>query len=109
MSGKPGEGQGEGEMTAALRLLRSLYQRHFRYADILVFDALFAKAPVIKEVLAQNKIAVIKVKQENYHIVRDADELFQKHKPDLEDTLNLNSDFYAKDLSGKKYRYQVRT
>jgi hypothetical protein len=100
--------KGEGEMAAAIRLLKSLYQRHFRYADILVFDALFAKAPVIKEVLAQNKIAVIRVKQENYHIVRDADALFENRKPDLEDILNLNSDFYEEDQSGKKYRYRVR-
>ena len=100
--------KGEGEITAAIRLLRSLYQRHFRYADILVFDALFAKAPVIKEVLAQNKIAVIRVKQENYHIIKDADALFENRKPDLEGILNLNSDFYEEDQSGKKYRYQVR-
>jgi hypothetical protein len=100
--------KGEGETTAAIRLLKSLYQRHFRYADILVFDALFAKAPVIKEVLSQNKIAVIRVKQENYHIVKDANALFQKRKPDLEDILNLNSNFYEEDQSGKKYRYQVR-
>lgn len=100
--------KGEGETAAAIRLLKSLYQRHFRYTDVLVFDALFAKAPVLKEVLAQNKIAVIRVKQENYHIVRDADALFASRKPDLQDTLNLNSDFYAEDLSGKKYRYQVR-
>ena len=100
--------KGEGEMTAAIRLLKSLYQRHCRYADILVFDALFANAPVIKEVLAQNKIAVIRVKQENYHILRDADELFQNREPDFEGILNLNSDFYEEDRSGKKYRYQVR-
>jgi hypothetical protein len=100
--------KGEGEVTAAIRLLRSLYQRHFRYADILVFDALYAKAPVIKEVLAQNKIAVIRVKQENYQIVRDADDLFKNRKPDLEDTLSLKSDYYPEDCSGKKYRYRVR-
>lgn len=100
--------KGEGEVTAALRMLRSLYQRHYRYADILVFDALFAGAPVIKEVLAQNKIAVIRVKQEKYHIVRDAEALFANRKPDLEDTLSLKSDYYPEDCSGKKYRYRVR-
>lgn len=100
--------KGEGEITAALRLLKSLYQRHFRYADILVFDALFAKAPVLKAVLAQNKIAVIRVKQENYHIVRDADALFENRNPDLEGLLSLKSDYYHEDHSGNKYRYQVR-
>lgn len=100
--------KGEGEITAALRLLRSLYQRHFRYADILVFDALFAKASVIKEVLAQNKIAVIRVKQENYHIIKDAAALFANRKPELEGTLSLKSDYYHEDHSGNKYRYQVR-
>jgi len=100
--------QGEGEIKAAIRLLKSLYQRHFRYADILVFDALFARAPVIKEVLLQNKIAVIRVKQENYHIIKDAEALFENREPDLEETLSLKSDFYAEDQAGQKYRYRVR-
>ncbi len=99
---------GEGETTAALRLLKRLYQAHFRYADILVFDALFAKAPVIEEVLSQNKIAVIRLKQENYHIIKDADGLFAGREPDAEEVLSLRSDFYEEDQAGKKYRYRVR-
>lgn len=99
---------GEGESSAALRLIQRLYQRHFRYADILVFDALFAQAPIINEVLSQNKIAVIRVKQDNYHIIRDADELFKHRKPDSEEVLSLRSDFYDEDQAGKKYRYRVR-
>lgn len=44
---------GEGETTVALKLIKGLNQRHYRYAEILLFDALFAKASVIKEVLSQ--------------------------------------------------------
>jgi len=99
---------GEGETTAALRLIKSLNQCHYRYADILVFDALFAKAPVIKEVLSQNKIAVIRLKQENYHIIEDAESLFAARKPDLEEVLSLRSEYYEQDQSGKKYRYRVK-
>ena len=47
---------GESEVAAARRLLRSLYQRHNRYADILTFDSLYAQASLINEVLEQNKL-----------------------------------------------------
>lgn len=99
---------GEGEVTAACRLLKGLYQRHNRYADILTFDSLYAKAPLINEVVDQNKMAVIRVKQENYHIIRDAAGLFAGQAPDLEDTLSLKSDWYEEDQVGKKYRYRVK-
>jgi hypothetical protein len=60
---------GEGEQTAAIRLLKQLQQRLCRYADIVILDSLYATAAVINEVVGQNKIAVIRVKQENYHII----------------------------------------
>lgn len=99
---------GESEVAAARRLLRSLYQRHNRYADILTFDSLYAQASLINEVLEQNKIAVIRVKQEHYHIIRDAAGLFTGQAPDLEATLSLKSNWYAADQAGKKYRYRVK-
>lgn len=99
---------GEGELTAATRLLKGLYQRHYRYADIIVLDSLYAAAPIINEIVEQNKIAVIRVKQENYHIIRDAAGLFDSCPPDYEGNLSLKSDWYKNDRVGKKYTYRVR-
>lgn len=99
---------GEGETTAALRLLKKLFSKHCRYAEIIVFDALYAKAPVIHEVLSQKKIAVIRVKQENYQIIEDAGGLFSNRAADLETVLSLKSDWYEEDRVGKKYRYRVK-
>lgn len=99
---------GEGELTAALRLLKKLYQEHCRYADVISMDSLYAKAPVINEIVDQNKIAVIRVKQENFNIIKDAAGLFAHREPDLEKELSLKSDWYADDQVGKKYTYQVR-
>ena len=39
---------------------------------------------MINEIVDQNKIAVIRVKQENYNIIKDAGGLFAGRKPDLE-------------------------
>lgn len=99
---------GEGELTAALRLLKKLYQDHCRYADIITLDSLYAKAPVINEIVDQNKIAVIRVKQENYNIIKDAAGLFAGRKPDLEKELSLKSSWYADDQAGKKNTYRVK-
>ncbi len=98
---------GEGELTAARRLLKILYRENYRYADIITMDSLYAKAPVINEIVEQNKVAVIRVKQENYNIIKDAAGLFAGREPDLQKELSLKSVWYPEDLSGKKYTYQV--
>ncbi len=101
--------RGEGEISAAHRLLKELYRRHNRYADIITLDSLYAKAPIINEILDQNMIAVIRVKQQNYHIIRDAEGLFAGRKPDFSDALSLNSSWYSDDdTSGRKYYYRVK-
>lgn len=99
---------GEGEQTAALRLLKNLYREQCRYADIITFDSLYASAPVINEVLEQNKIAVIRVKKENYHIIQDAAGLFAGRSPDYDRVLSLKSSWYDEDRAGQKYRYLVK-
>ncbi len=54
-------------------------------------------------------IAVIRVKQQDYHIIRDAEGLFSEQKPDFSAALALNSSWYPDDdTSGQKYYYQVR-
>jgi hypothetical protein len=100
---------GEGETSAAMRLLTELHLRHNRYADIITLDSLYAKPPIINEIIDQNMIAVIRVKQQNYHIIRDAEELFAGRKPDFSGVLSLNSSWYPDDdTSGRKYCYRVR-
>jgi len=102
-------GRGEGEITAAMRLLKDLYRRHNRYTDIITLDSLYAKAPIINEIIDQNMIAVIRVKQQNYHIISDAEGLFSGREPDLSTKLSLNSSWYTDDnTSGRKYYYRVR-
>jgi len=54
--------RGEGEISTAMRLLKELNRRHNRYTDIITLDSLYAKAPIINEIIAQNMIAVIRVK-----------------------------------------------
>lgn len=100
---------GEGETSAAMRLLTELHLRHNRYADIITLDSLYAKPPIINEIIDQNMIAVIRVKQQNYHIIRDAEGLFAGRKPDFSGVLSLNSSWYLDDdTSGRKYCYRVR-
>jgi len=101
--------RGEGEQSAAHRLLQELYRRHNRYTDIITLDSLYAKASIINEITDQNMIAVIRVKQQNYHVIRDAEGLFYGREPDLSAALSLNSSWYKDDdTSGRKYYYRVR-
>ncbi len=100
--------RGEGELSAAHRLLKELYRRHNRYTDIITMDSLYAKAPIINEITSQNMIAVVRVKQQDYHIIRDAEGLFSGREPDLSSTLSLHSSWYDDDTSGRKYYYRVR-
>lgn len=74
---------GEGETTAALRLLDNLRSWHYYYADVVALDSLYAGAPVINKLLEQNVIGVIRVKQEHYQLLQDAEGLFIKRPPDL--------------------------
>jgi hypothetical protein len=100
--------RGEGELSAAHRVLKELYRRHNRYTDIITLDSLYAKAPIINEIIGQNMIAVVRVKQQGYHIIRDAEGLFSGREPDLSSTLSLNSSWYPDDdTSGRKYYYRV--
>jgi len=74
---------GEGEVAAATRMIRDTYRRNFRYSDIITADALYAQGPFINKVTDQGKWAVIKVKREDYHIVRDMDGLVGDGAPDI--------------------------
>ena len=73
---------GKGETTVAKETLVDLHQRHWRYCDIVTLDSLYAKAPVLNPILDQNKDFVVRVKQENFLIIQDANGLFDQRQPD---------------------------
>lgn len=99
----------EGETTAALRLLDELRSWHYYYADVVALDSLYAGAPVINKLLYQNVIGVIRVKQEHYNLVQDAEGLFSKRNPDLvKKGVSIKSDWYEEDRAGRKYNYDLK-
>jgi len=100
---------GEGETTAALRLLDNLRAWHYFYADVVTMDSLYASAPVLNKLLEQNVIGVIRVKQEHYSLLQDAEALFSTRGPDLvKRGVSIKSDWYAEDRAGRKYRYDLK-
>ena len=73
--------KGQGEVDAAIQLLDGLHRDLYRYCDIIVADSLYATAPFIKTVTCYNKDVLIKVKQGNREILRDAEGVFCKRSP----------------------------
>ena len=73
---------GEGETTAALRLLAWLYTHFKHFVDVLLFDAGFAKAPFLRAVLGYGYHFVVRLKDERMQIVQDALGLFARRRPD---------------------------
>jgi len=69
--------RGEDNKSAVHRLLKELYQRHNRYTAIIILDLLNAKALFINEIISQNMIAVVRIKQQNSHTNGDAEGLFR--------------------------------
>lgn len=75
---------GEGEDTAALRLLRRLPHLYgSRFFDILLLDALYAQAPVLKLTREIGWEAVISLKQNSRDLYQSAVRLFAQRPPDL--------------------------
>lgn len=72
----------EGEITGAKRLIKRLYNEHHHFADIIVADALYCKSTWIKEVLSIGMDAVVRVKDDRLHIVKDALALFKHQNAD---------------------------
>lgn len=64
------------------RLVQSLYERFHHFTDILVCDALYAKAPFINLVRGLNIHLVIRMKDSRLHVVQDALGQFAKRKSD---------------------------
>ena len=72
---------GEGEETAAKRLLERVFADYPRYFDIVVADALYFDAPFINFCLDQHKHVIITAKGENRLLVQDAAGLFAQQEP----------------------------
>jgi hypothetical protein len=74
---------GEGEDTAALRLLRRLPDLYgSRFFDILLLDALYAQSPVLKLIQEIGWDAVISLKQNSRDLYQSAVRLFAQRPPD---------------------------
>jgi hypothetical protein len=75
---------GEGEETAALRLLRRLPDLYgSRFFDILLLDALYAQTPVLQLVREIGWDAVISLKQNSRDLYQSAVRLLAQRPPDL--------------------------
>jgi hypothetical protein len=75
---------GEGENTAALRLLRRLPKMYgSRFFDILLLDALYAQTPVLQLVHEIGWDVVISLKQNSRDLYQSAARLFASRPPDL--------------------------
>ncbi|WP_396276635.1 transposase [Haloimpatiens lingqiaonensis] len=86
----------EGETTGGRRLIRRLYKEYHHFADIIVADALYCKSTWIKEVLSIGMNAVVRVKDERLHIVKDALALFKCREADKEWIVNKKNKNYLK-------------
>jgi hypothetical protein len=74
---------GEGEDTAALRLLRRLPVLYgSRFFDILLLDALYAQSPVLKLIQEIGWDTVISLKQNSRELYQSAVRLFAHRAPD---------------------------
>jgi hypothetical protein len=79
---RDGSNKDEGEITGGKRLIKKLYKQYHHFADIIVADALYCKSTWIKEVLSIGMNAVVRVKDERLHIVKDALALFKCREAD---------------------------
>ena len=75
--------KGSCEITAAYELVKELYKRQGHFCDIIVADALYAKANFINTVRKCHMDAIIRVKQENYEIIKDMNGLCKNREPDV--------------------------
>jgi predicted transposase YbfD/YdcC len=74
--------KGEGELTAAKRLIKALRQKHHNFADVIVYDAIACNSPWINFIKEYNMEAVVRVKDDRLNIVKDALGLFKGREAD---------------------------
>jgi Transposase DDE domain len=74
---------GQGEVTAARRLLERLLCQHCRLIDVICADALYLEAPFLEQVLDAGKHFVIVMKQEARDLYQDAERLRSLIEPQI--------------------------
>lgn len=74
---------GEGEETAAKRLLQRVFANYPRFFDVVCGDALYFDAPFINFCREHHKHAVVVVKGEQRLLLQDAQGLFAQQPPQL--------------------------
>lgn len=90
---------GEGEDSAALRLLSNLPERYgSRFFDILLLDALYAQAPVFKLAAELGWDLVVSLKQNHRELYQSAVRLFAQRSADCQLT---------EQRGGKNYQIQI--
>ena len=80
-------------------LVNDLNEDHYQYCDIIVGDSLYINAPFINKVLRNNK-DVVRVKQKNNLMRKDADGLFKNRKADQ---IYKNTDPQDKDKTSSTF------
>jgi hypothetical protein len=73
---------GEGEETAAKRLLGRVFSEYERFIDVVTGDALYFDAPFINFCLDHHKHVVVVVKGDHRLLLQDAQQLFGQRTPD---------------------------
>ncbi len=90
---------GEGEDTAALRLLARIPQLYgSRFFDILLLDALYAQTPVLKLAEKIGWELVVSLKQNSRELYQSAAGLFARRPPDV---------CFSEQHDGKTYQVQL--
>lgn len=72
---------GEGEETAAKRLLERVFVEYPRFVDVVVGDALYFDAPFINFCLDHHKQVIVVVKGDQRLLLQDAQQLFSQRTP----------------------------
>ena len=72
---------GEDEVSAALRLLKRVFQHYPRAFDVVMADGLYAQAPFFKEITAGGKHMIAVLKDDRRDLLQDAVSLFGQQQP----------------------------
>ena len=75
-------GPGEGEETAAKRLLEQVCARYGRFFDVVCGDALYLDAPFLRFCREHHKHAVVVIKGDQRLLLQDAEGLFSQRPPE---------------------------
>lgn len=73
---------GEGEETAAKRLLERVFLHYNRFIDVVTGDALYLDAPFINFCLDHGKDVIVVIKGDQRLLLQDAQQLFSQRTPE---------------------------